>query len=202
MSLAAQYPLILASASAARARLLAAAGVAARSDPAGIDESEIKRGYRRKDEQAEACAAALAEAKAVAVSRRHQNLLVIGADQILSCNGEWFDKPRDIAEARAQLERLRGRSHELASAVAVVRDGAPAWRHVERARLTMRRFSDGFLDDYLTAMGEELTFTVGGYALEGLGARLFDTVEGDYFAILGLPLLPLLKYLRSEGVLA
>jgi septum formation protein len=191
--------LILASASSARARLLTAAGIAARIEPAAIDESEIKNARRRIGEDAGACAVALAEAKASAVSLRNKNTLVIGADQILSCAGKWFDKPRDPAEARTQLEELRGQSHELCSAVTVVLDGAALWQHVARARLTMRRFNDAFLNDYVAAMGQSLTATVGGYALEGLGVQLFDTIEGDYFSILGLPLLPLLKFLRARG---
>ena len=199
MRLGALRPLILASASPARARLLTAAGIAVRIEPAAIDESEIKRAYRRTGEEAGACAAALAAAKASAVSLRNANTLVIGADQMLVSAGDWFDKPRDPEEARAQLEQLRGRGHELFTAVAVVLDGGLLWRHVERARLTMRRFSDGFLGDYVAAMGHALTGSVGGYALEGLGVQLFDAIEGDYFSILGLPLLPLLKFLRGRG---
>jgi len=199
MRLGALRPLVLASASTARARLLTAAGIAVRIEPAAIDESEIKSAYRRNGEDARACAVALAEAKASAVALNNINTLIIGADQMLSCEDKWYDKPRDSAEARRQLEELRGQSHELFSAVAVVLDGAVLWRHVERARLTMRRFSDAYLNDYVAAMGQALTGTVGGYALEGLGVQLFDKIEGDYFSILGLPLLPLLKFLRGRG---
>jgi len=199
MSLAPRRELVLASQSATRLRLLAAAGVAVRADPSEIDEGAIKANYRRG--QGDACTSALAAAKAERVARRHPGALVIGADQILECDGVRFDKPRDAAEARAQLASLRGRVHELVAAIAVVRDGALLWRHVENARLTMRWFSDAFLDDYSAAMGSALCDTVGGYALEGLGAQLFERVDGDYFAILGLPLIPLLGFLRAEGAI-
>jgi septum formation protein len=138
-------PLVLASQSATRLRLLAAAGLAVQADPAGIDEAAIKAGYgsgRGGD-----CAVALAEAKAVCVSARHGGALVIGADQILDCDGVRYDKPRGLAEARAQLRQLRGRGHHLWSAVAVARDGRVIWRHLDQPRLTMRRFSDAFLED-------------------------------------------------------
>jgi septum formation protein len=194
--------IVLASQSKARRALLAAAGIPAVVEPAAIDESEIKRQVRAEGGSAETCALALAEAKAARVSRNHAEALVIGADQILDCGGAWLDKPRDRDEARAQLRSLRGRAHELVCAVAVARDGDGLWRHVERARLEMRRFSDSFLDDYVAAMGERLCATVGGYELEGLGAQLFERIEGDYFAILGLPLLPLLAFLRDRGALA
>jgi septum formation protein len=202
MSIGALEPLILASASAARARLLQAAGIAVRIEAAAIDESEIKAACRSQGRDAAACAGALAEAKARAVSARHRDGLVIGADQMLDCDGTWLDKPRDVGEARAQLERLRGRRHELVTAATVLAQGDVAWRRIDRARLTMRRCSDAFLGDYVAAMGGELTATVGGYFLEGLGAQLFDEIEGDYFAILGLPLVPLLSFLRGRGAIA
>lgn len=194
--------IVLASQSTARRALLAAAGIAAAVEPADIDEGEVKRRLRAAGGSSEHCAVALAEAKAVRISRKHVAALVIGADQILDCGGDWLDKPRDLGDARGQLRVLRGRAHELVAAVAVARAGVALWRHVERARLTMRCFTDAFLDDYAAAMGERLCETVGGYALEGLGAQLFERVEGDYFSILGLPLLPLLAILRSEGVVA
>jgi septum formation protein len=194
--------IVLASQSAARRAILAAAGVEAQIEPAAIDEDAIKRYVRAQGGSAEDCAVALAEAKAARVSRNHPAALVIGADQMLECGGDWLDKPRDRGAARRQLRLLRGRAHELVSAVAVARAGEGLWHHVERSRLTMRSFSDAFLDDYVAALGERLCETVGGYALEGLGAQLFERVEGDYFAILGLPLLPLLAVLRQEGALA
>jgi septum formation protein len=194
--------LILASASAARKRLLADAGVAAEIDPADIDESAIKDECRRNHRSSGECAARLAEAKARTVAARHRGSLVLGADQLLDCDGEWFDKPRDRAEARNQLQRLRGRSHELVTAATMVRDNERLWQATVRPRVTMRAFSDAFLDRYLDTMGEPVLKTVGGYELEGLGAQLIEKVEGDYFAILGLPLLLLLHFLRSAGALA
>jgi septum formation protein len=191
--------LILASGSAIRAELLARAGLSVTSEPAAVDEDAIKASFRAERADPATCATALAEAKAERVGRRHPGALVIGADQILVCNGVWFDKPPDRAHARAQLQALRGRGHELVTAVCVSRDGAVLWRHVDRPRLTMRRFSEEFLDAYLERAGEGVLSSVGAYQLEGLGAQLFAKVEGDFFAILGLPLLPLLDFLRGHG---
>jgi septum formation protein len=194
--------LILASASTARQRLLVDAGVSAEIDPAEIDEGAVKEECRRTGRSSTECATRLAEAKARAVAARHHGGLVLGADQLLDCAGEWFDKPRDRDDARSQLQRLRGRSHELVTAATVVRDDGWLWQTVERPRVTMRGFSDSFLDRYLDTMGERVLKTVGGYELEGFGAQLMEKVEGDYFAILGLPLLPLLHFLRGAGALA
>jgi septum formation protein len=194
--------LVLASASRARRRILEAAGIAVAIDPAALDEGAIKRGARRDGLAAGQCALLLAETKAAQVALRHPGAMTIGADQMLECDGEWLDKPRDPADARRQLIRLRGRPHWLHAAVAVACDGEVLWRHVEPARLAMRHFGDAFLDFYLAAMGASLCETVGGYQLEGLGAQLFERVEGDYFAILGLPLLPLLAFLRERGAIA
>jgi septum formation protein len=194
--------LVLASASAARRRLLAAAGIAVLVDPAMVDEARIKAASWREGRSCEDCAVALAEAKAEVVSARHPGALVIGADQMLDHDGTWLDKPRDREHAQRQLMSLRGRRHELVSAVALALDDVLLWHHVERAGLAMRDFSDAFLDDYLAAMGERVLATVGGYEFEGLGAQLFAGIEGDYFAILGLPLLPLLEALRQRGALA
>jgi nucleoside triphosphate pyrophosphatase len=194
--------LILASASAARRRLLADAGIVAETDPADIDESAIKAECRRAGRSSADCAARLAEAKARAVAARRPGELVLGADQLLDCAGEWYDKPRDREEARDQLRRLRGRSHELVTAAAIVLGDERLWHAVERPRVTIRAFSDTFLERYLDAMGERVLKTVGGYELEGLGAQLMEKVEGDYFAILGLPLLRLLHFLRGAGALA
>ena len=193
-------PIVLASASATRAAILAGAGIEVLTDPAGIDEDEIKRSFRAAGRDAAACATALAETKALRVSARHTDALVVGADQMLDCAGTWFDKSRDRSEARAQLIALRGKRHELVSALAVVRNGAPIWRLVDRPRLTMRAFSDRFLEAYLAALGDDALASVGVYQLEGLGAQLFERIEGDYFSILGLPLLPLLGFLRGHGV--
>ena len=193
--------IVLASTSRARRQVLEAAGIAFRVDPAELDEAALKLRARRDGRSADECGAMLAEAKALEVARRHSYDLVIGADQMLDCDGEWFDKPRDADEARQQLLRLRGRTHTLHAALAVARGCTVLWRHVEPAHLTMRRFSDAFLDAYVAAMGNAICATVGGYEFEGRGAQLFERVEGDHFAILGLPLLPLLSFLRGEGAI-
>jgi septum formation protein len=194
--------LILASASTSRKRLLADAGITAEADPADIDESAIKQERRENGHSSTECAARLAEAKARAVAARHRDCLVLGADQMLDCNGEWFDKPRYVAEAREQLQKLRGRTHELVTAATIMRNDEQLWQAVERPRVTMRAFSDAFLDNYLESAGDRVLRTVGCYELERLGAQLMEKVEGDYFAILGLPLLPLMHFLRGAGAIA
>jgi nucleoside triphosphate pyrophosphatase len=194
--------LVLASSSRTRRQLLEAAGIAVTIDPAAVDEEALKMSARRNGAGATDCAGILAAAKADPVSHRYPHTLVIGADQMLDCDGTWLDKPRDAAEARRHLSLLRGRTHSLHSAVAVMQDGAALWHCAETAQLAMRDFSDAFLDDYLAAMGERVYATVGGYEIEGLGAQLFARIDGDYFVILGLPLLPLLDFLRRHGALA
>jgi septum formation protein len=191
--------LVLASGSAIRADLLRRAGVDFAVETAAVDEAAIKQSFHAERLPAADCAVALAEAKASRVSRRHPGALVIGADQMLVCDGAWYDKPRDRAAARDELRSLRGKRHELVGAVCVVRDGERLWHVVERSVLTMRRFSDSFLDAYLDAAGNTVLASVGAYQLEGLGVQLFERVEGDFFAILGLPLLPLLAFLRVHG---
>ncbi|HUK59974.1 MAG TPA: Maf family protein [Stellaceae bacterium] len=193
--------LVLASESGARKRLLAAAGVEFATDPAGYDEAAAKRTSRARGEDAAQCALALATAKARAVAARHADAIVIGADQMLDCDAAWLDKPADLAAARAQLLELRGKTHALVTAAVAVERDELLWRHVATARLVMRPFSDAFLERYLALMGARVLATVGGYELEGLGAQLFAKIEGDYFAILGLPLLPLLAFLRAHGAL-
>ena len=194
--------LVLASASASRAAVLRQAGLVIRQVPAGVDEEEVKHSLRAEGADAAHVATALADLKAQQVSRRHPDAFVIGADQMLDCNGVWFDKPPDLDHARAHLASLRGRSHELITAAVVVRAGARLWQHVDRATLTMRPFSDAFIDGYLEAVGAEVCGTVGAYRLEGLGSQLFSRVEGDFFTVLGLPLLPLLGFLRGHGIVA
>ncbi len=191
---------VLASSSSVRAAILANAGVEFEADAAAVDEAELKSALKAEGADAAAAAAELAELKARRIAGRHPGALVIGADQILECDGAWFDKPIDAGAARAELLALRGRAHELVAAVCVVRDGELLWRHTDRARLMVRSFSDAFLDGYLEAMGPAVLDTVGAYKLEGMGAQLFERIEGDYFTVLGLPLLPLLEFLRGHGV--
>ena len=191
---------VLASASQSRGALLCNAGIEVIRDPAAIDEDSVKESFRYRNELASQAAMALAELKAQQVSQRHKDALVIGADQMLQCGGIWFDKPPDLDHARGHLNALRGRTHELLSAVCVVRDGEVLWRHLESAQLTMRPFSDAFIEEYLAAAGDAVCASVGAYQLEGRGAQLFSCIKGDYFTILGLPLLPLLGFLVNHGV--
>ncbi|MBP2300383.1 septum formation protein [Azospirillum picis] len=192
--------LVLASGSRTRAAMLERAGLTALLDRPAVDEDEVKAAGRAENVTAEIVAEALAELKAQRITRRHPGALVVGADQMLECEGRWFDKPTDRAGARDQLLALRGRTHRLISCAVVVRDGQRMWHRIDSARLTMRSFSDAFLDDYLDRAGDEVLQSVGAYQLEGLGAQLFHRVEGDFFTILGLPLLPLLGFLRVHGV--
>src|SRR5258708_4431891 len=193
--------LILASASTARACLLQNADVAFRIDPANIDESAIKQSVRREGRSVVECALSLAEEKARHVSVRHPGLLVVGADQILVLDDEWFDKPGSLADARRQLEKLRGRTHELVIAACVVCGEFRLWHAVTVPRLTMREFSDGFLDAYIAAESDDLLGSVGAYRLEGRGIQLFAGIKGDYFSVLRLPLVELLDFLRTRGTL-
>jgi septum formation protein len=193
--------LILASASASRRALLTAAGLTFEVDPADIDEAEVKRDAWANGLVGEAAALRLADLKAAAVACRAPGALVIGADQILLCDGVWYDKPADLAQAREQLHRLRGRRHVLATAVVCRRDECRVFHHVAAPALVMRTFSEAFLDRYLAAEAAAVCTTVGGYRIEGRGVQLFDAVEGDHSAILGLPLLPLLGFLRASGAL-
>ena len=191
--------LILASESAVRRRLLEAAGLAFEVEIPSVDEEAAKASLRAEGLKPRDQADALAELKALSVSRRRPGF-VIGADQMLAIEGETLDKPKNIAEARDHLMRLRGRTHQLLCAAIVARDGAPIWRHVDTPKLKMRAFSEAFLNDYLENAGEAVLHSVGAYQLEGLGAQLFESVEGDYFSVLGLPLLPLLAFLREHGI--
>ena len=192
-------PVVLASASDVRSRILERVGINHVRDPAGLDESAIKSQNRDKDPGV--VAGLLARAKAAHVSERHPGALVIGADQILDLDGEWFDKPKTPGEAEVHLRKLRGSAHTLVSAISAVRDGRPLWQHVDKARLVMRPFGDDFLAAYLIQAGPDIMGSVGAYRLEGPGAQLFSEIKGDYFTVLGLPLLPLLAFLRREGIL-
>jgi len=193
---------ILASASPSRAAILRAAAVPLTIIPAVIDEARLKSEMLSTGTDAAQIAAALAEAKAVAVSRRHADALVLGADQVLEFDGELVSKCADMHAARALLLRLRGKSHRLVSALALAQGGKTVWAFGDSATLTMRSFSDGFLASYLSEEGTKLLAGVGCYRLEGMGAQLFESVKGDYFSILGLPLQPLLAQLRQRGVIA
>ena len=189
-------PLVLASKSEVRGKMLAAAGLRIEIRPAPIDEraAEAKAGTT----DAAAIARYLARAKADAVAPDVPGYLVLGADQTLARGSARFSKPADRAEALEQLRSLRGRTHELHSALALVRDGKLIFDCVDSARLTMRNVSDRFLEDYLDMAGDTALASVGGYQLEGIGIHLFERVEGDYFTILGLPLLLLLSFLRQN----
>lgn len=192
-------PLVLASKSAVRRAVLEAAGVPVEIDAAGIDERGIEENSGLSDPGE--VAKLLAREKARAVSSRRPGRIVLGADQTLALGGRRFSKAADRNAAREQLKALRGTGHALHSAVVAMRDGAPIYQNVSTARLTMRAFSDGFLESYLDAAGSAALSSVGGYQLEGLGAQLFERVDGDHFTVLGMPLLPLLEWLRSERLL-
>lgn len=192
-------PLVLASRSAARRALIEAAGVPLEIAPADIDERTVER---RAGAGAADVASLLAQEKSRAGCAGFKGRLVVGADQTLALGRERFTKPVDRDTARAQLQALAGRTHELHSAVAVARDGRVLFSHVDTAKLTMRALSEGFVDRYLDAAGEAVLASVGGYQLEGLGSQLFERIEGDYFTVLGLPLFALLAYLRRESCLA
>ncbi|MBK1836473.1 Maf family protein [Azospirillum sp. YIM B02556] len=192
--------LVLASGSRTRAAMLEQAGVTAILDKPLVDEDEVKAAGRAEGVSADIVAETLAELKAQRITRRHPGALVVGADQMLECEGRWFDKPADHAAARAQLLDLRGKTHRLVSCAVVVRDGERMWHRIDSARLTMRNFTEAFLDEYLDLVGDDVLHSVGAYQLEGLGAQLFHRIEGDFFTILGLPLLPLLGFLRVHGV--
>jgi septum formation protein len=193
--------LILASGSAGRAAVLRAASLTFRTVPADIDERAIEAEMMRGDggPGAGVLATRLAVEKAAAVSQLHPQALVIGADQVMECEGRLFQKPPDLAAAMTQLRELRGRAHSLHAGLAVALGGEAIWRHLDSARLTMRDFSEAFLDSYIAAEGAALLGCVGAYRIEGPGIQLFSSVEGDHFTIIGLPLLPLLGYLRDIG---
>jgi len=196
----ADAPLVLASRSEIRRRILRDAAVPVEVAPADIDERALQA--RAPSADPGAVAALLAREKALAVARTRPGRLVLGADQVLAFGSRLLNKPADLDAARAQLKALRGQTHALHAAIALVRDGAVTFAHEDAARLCMREFSDGFLDAYLATAGAAVTASVGAYQLEGPGIHLFEEVEGDYFTILGLPLLPLLRHLRQAHVLA
>ena len=194
--------LILASQSPSRRAMLAAAGVPHEAVAPSVDEEAAKLALRAEGNDPRRLADALAELKAVKVSRRFPSDLVLGCDSTVTApDGSPIDKAVSREEAAAQLAQLRGATHRLVSAAVIAEAGGPIWRHVATAKLTMRAFSDAFLEAYLDAEWPAIGGCVGGYRLEGRGAQLFSKIEGDHFTILGLPLLPLLDYLRTRGVM-
>jgi septum formation protein len=195
---------VLASETESRRKLLTAAGLAFRIVPPEVDEAAIHEALRNNNAETDPgdVAELLARAKAEEVSGRFPGALVIGADQVLSLDGKVLDKPKDRNAVRDSLFALRGKTHQLHSAVALAEAGQVIWTHIETAHLTMRQFTPEFLGRYLAAAGPQVCRSVGAYQLDGLGIQLFDRVEGDYFAILGLPLLLLFSRLRENGILA
>lgn len=195
--------LILASQSVSRRAMLTAAGIPHQAMAAGVDEDGMKLALRGEGHDARALADALAELKATKLSRRHPQDLVLGCDSTVVLNdGTMIDKTSTREESRAQLQLLRGQRHRLYSAAVMCQAGAPIWRFVDVAKMHMRDFSDDFIDTYLDAEWPAIGGCVGGYRIEGLGAQLFAKIEGSQFTIQGLPLLPLLDYLRTRGVMA
>ena len=192
---------ILPSGSRSRAAMLSASGLDIQIQPAELDETSVKNACRDQGKSVDFVAAQLAREKAAAISAANEDVYVIGADQMLDCDGQWFDKPPDLEAAAESLIKLRGRSHDLVTSASIVRNGEEVWRLTDRATLHMRDFSDRFLDQYLSDVGELALTSVGAYQLEGRGAQLFERIEGDYFTILGLPLLPLLSYLREQELI-
>jgi len=166
--------------------------------PADLDENIIKAEGLCVDETA----LKLSKAKSQFIAAQYPQALVIGADQMMDCKGQRFDKPVSLSQAKDQLSILRGKTHHLISAVSIYKGDSCLWSHIQKAELEMRNFSDEFIDDYLEKIGEDVLTTVGGYRLESLGVQLFNRIEGDYFTILGLPLLSVLKFLRSQGVVS
>lgn len=195
-------PIILASSSETRLRLLRAAGIPLTATPARIDEESVRAALEAEGATPRDIADTLAEMKAQRVAHRNPGAVVLGCDQVLDFNGRAWGKPETPEAARAQLQSLRGNTHRLLSAVVLYHQGQPQWRHIGQVRLTMRDFSDDWLDGYIARNWESLRHSAGGYLLEEEGVRLFSAVEGDYFTVLGLSLLPLLGYLGQRGFIA
>lgn len=194
------HRLILASKSKSRASVLRAVGLQFEQIGSGVDEDALKDALRAEGATVAKQADLLAETKALKVSISHSGV-VLGCDQMLDLDGVGLDKVSTREEAAAILRRLRGKTHILQSAIVACVDGAPVWRHLSQPRLRVRNFSDAFLEDYLDAIGDAAFESVGCYQVEGRGAALFDSIEGDYFSILGMPLLPLMRWLRDRGTI-
>jgi len=196
-----ECPIILASASRSRAAMLVASGLTIKIEPANINEARVKDVCLSEGRNVDYVAALLARKKAELISGRNKEAFVIGADQMLDCGGTWFDKPIDLASAEKTLKAIRGRCHDLVTSVSVVQNEKELWQETDRATLQVREFSDFFIEQYLQNVGELALTSVGAYQLEGQGAQLFERIEGDYFTILGLPLLPLLSFLRTQNLI-
>ena len=194
-------PLILASGSSIRAQLFQNAGITIASMPARIDEDAIKSALLAEDATPRDIADTLAEMKARKISEKHPQSRVIGCDQVLEHRNDILSKPTTLEDARSQLLRLRGQTHRLLSAAVIYHEAKPIWRHVGMVRLTMHRFSDEFLENYLHRNWPAISESVGGYKLEEEGVQLFNRVEGDYFTVLGLPLLEVISHLKLTGYL-
>jgi len=197
-----EHPIILASASAIRLQLLVNAGLSVTARPARIDEEAARQAMAQEQAKPRDVADSLAEMKARKVAISQAPALVLGCDQVLALGNRLLSKPANLDEAKHQLQNLRGRAHQLHSAIVLYHDAQPVWRHIGTAKLTMREVSDSYLDAYLQRNWPAVGQSVGSYMLEGEGVRLFSEIEGDYFTILGLPLLPLLSYLSLRGFIA
>lgn len=195
-----KQPLILASASKTRQRMLESAGVLVDATPANIDEASLKQSLIAEAVPARDIADSLAEAKARSISMMHPDRLVLGADQLLVQDGQFFSKAQTFDEAKTTLKALSGKTHQLISAAVIYENQTPVWRAVSSASLSVRSLSDNYINYYLTELGEDAFWSVGCYQLEGLGAQLFSKIDGDYFTVLGLPLLPVLDFLRGRGI--
>jgi septum formation protein len=193
--------LVLASASQHRRRLLEAAGLTFEVLSADVDEAAVKKTLTNAGADTAGIAGGLAQEKALKVSARRPEGVIIGADQVLVCEGQLFDKPGGLAAARVQLRRLRGRTHQLHTGVAMAENKSIVWQRTDTATLVMRHFSDAFLENYLTEAGEDIWGTVGAYEIEGIGIQLFECVKGDWATIIGLTMLPLLRELRARGLI-
>lgn len=193
--------LVLASGSRTRAQMLANAGLSFKIAAAAIDETAVKLSMQQEGARVEDVAEALAELKARRVSQQYPGAYVIGSDQMLAMKNRWFDKPEDLDQVRTHLETLSGQPHELIASVVVVKDGQRLWHHTDHARLRVRKLSRQFIENYCLEVGQDVLSSVGAYQLEGKGSQIFSKIEGDYFTILGMPLLPLLDFLRIHKFL-